>query len=223
MTASVRDAIGAAWQLVCGDYQAGAIKSERTMLACFYKHLTGNSNFGARVYCEPGMQLKSARAIPDMVITSGDRIVAAIELKFVPHHYAKFEDDVAKLGDYAEHGRERASTWIPRPARSPSGGTRSRATSCSCSRSSRTRTPRRSTRPACGRGRARVSGSCSPPTAGASCRRRPADWDLASCASATGAPRAAARGGRAAARCATYQREDVIGTMAVVTKRGPLF
>ncbi len=41
--------------------------------------------------------------IPDILIARDRQVVAAIELKFVPHRYPVFEKDVLKLRQYRDH------------------------------------------------------------------------------------------------------------------------
>ena len=49
------------------------------------------------------MQLSNGRiVIPDILIANDREVVAAIELKFLPHYYPVFQDDVLKLCQYKD-------------------------------------------------------------------------------------------------------------------------
>ena len=99
---AMKNAIWESWQLVCGQYQGGRINSERSMQALFFRFLQ-DAVPDRTVFCEPGFDLAEARAVPDILVTEAGKIVAAVELKFVPHGYPKFEDDLQKLASYAQH------------------------------------------------------------------------------------------------------------------------
>ena len=98
----MKNAILESWEMVCGQYKRGRINSERTMQAFFFRFLQDAVPDRA-VFCEPGVEVATFRAIPDILVTEAGNVVAAVELKFVPHAYPVFEDDLNKLAHYANH------------------------------------------------------------------------------------------------------------------------
>lgn len=98
----MKNAIRESWELVCGQYKQGRINSERTMQAYFFRFLQ-DAVPDRTVLCEAGFEMGEVRAIPDILVTEAGKVVAAVELKFVPHGYPVFEDDLRKLAYYARH------------------------------------------------------------------------------------------------------------------------
>ena len=93
MQIDIKPHIKTAWQMVGLDYNAGLINSERCMQASLYRGLRTVLPPNFRVFVEPDWKTTE----PDMVIEKDDRIVAVLELKFVPHAYAQYEGDLEKL------------------------------------------------------------------------------------------------------------------------------
>jgi hypothetical protein len=94
---SLRQRIEEAWKKTCRDYDVGRINSERTLQAVLFGHLRADVP-ECSIFCEPQVSLsESQKAIPDLLVVNDTHVVAAIELKFVPHRFPVFEKDVDKL------------------------------------------------------------------------------------------------------------------------------
>ena len=90
-----------AWDAVGKSYMASRINSERTMQAVLYSQLSTILPDDAYVLCEPTINLADyGEVIPDLLILAGGTVTAAIELKFVPHHYPLYKGDLEKLKAY---------------------------------------------------------------------------------------------------------------------------
>ena len=98
---NIRTALDAAWVEAISAYQAGRVNSERTLQSALYHHLMRLLPHDIHTFCEPTVRVDGyGPLIPDLLISQGNQVLAAIELKFVPHHYALFEDDLVKLRVY---------------------------------------------------------------------------------------------------------------------------
>lgn len=97
----VRPALRKAWEGVIEQFRKGRINTERSLQAVFSNYLQDLLS-QSDVLCEPQILLEGGLAIPDIVVTNArDLVIATVEIKFVPHHYPVFEDDIAKLKQYA--------------------------------------------------------------------------------------------------------------------------
>jgi hypothetical protein len=97
----MKELISKAWDEAVTAYLNSHVNSERTLQASIYASLLRQLPEGHRVLCEPCIDLQGqGRFIPDMVVLSQNQIEAAIELKFVPHHYPTMED-FEKLKKYS--------------------------------------------------------------------------------------------------------------------------
>ncbi|HEX3695699.1 MAG TPA: hypothetical protein VH374_09945 [Polyangia bacterium] len=109
---AMKNAIWESWEMVCGQYRNGRINSERTMQAFFFRFLQ-DAVPDRTVLCEAGFEMAAIRAIPDILVIEAGKVVAAVELKFVPHGYPVFEDDLQKLAYYAKHTQSFPLTLDP--------------------------------------------------------------------------------------------------------------
>jgi len=102
----MKDNFQRAWSLTQDAYARSRINSERTLQALLYSSLSSLLEPADIVICEPSIVLQNkGQYIPDMLVIRGDEVIAAVELKFVPHHYPHFRDDLEKLKTYA-HSRD---------------------------------------------------------------------------------------------------------------------
>jgi hypothetical protein len=101
--AMLRNALTSAWSQTCDEYRVGHVTSERALQAVLFVHLrTGLPGYS--IFCEPTMRMADGRTVvPDLLIARDQRVVAAVELKFVPHWFPVFERDVSKLRQYKDH------------------------------------------------------------------------------------------------------------------------
>jgi hypothetical protein len=96
-----------AWQQIGKNYSAGRICSERHLQAELFHILYSNNefldNYELRVepclYQSCGTPSKYGMTgfVPDMLVVSGLKIVACLELKYVPHGFVKFQKDISNL------------------------------------------------------------------------------------------------------------------------------
>jgi hypothetical protein len=96
---AVKAALTSAWEATVSQYRARAINSERTLQAVLFGEIR-HALPRLQVFCEPSIVLGDQTVVPDIVVTGNRTVVAAIELKFVPHHYPVFEADLGKLQQY---------------------------------------------------------------------------------------------------------------------------
>lgn len=81
------------------------------MQAALYRILSSAMQ-DARVIVEPGWDENNAlRYRPDIVIVQGDTITDIFELKFVPHHFPRFKEDIHKLKTYLDGSRSADMTY----------------------------------------------------------------------------------------------------------------
>jgi hypothetical protein len=100
---SLKGALADAWKRTLDEYWEARINSESTLQAVFFGHIRAVLPECA-VFCEPTIQLRSlGTANPDILVVSGNMVIAAIELKFAPHHFPRFEDDLRKLRRYRKY------------------------------------------------------------------------------------------------------------------------
>ena len=97
---SVASALDDAWSKAQRAFAAGRINTERTLQAHLFCSLQSQLP-AAVVLCEPQLNIDEyGLAVPDLVVLSGEELVAFVELKFAPHHFPVFEGDLAKLAQY---------------------------------------------------------------------------------------------------------------------------
>jgi hypothetical protein len=86
------------------EYLKGFICSERQLQGIFFKHL--NDKFkDSQIWIEPNIKLDNGQSIiPDIIITENKTIVASIELKYVPHHFPVWQEDIGKFNLLATQG-----------------------------------------------------------------------------------------------------------------------
>jgi len=91
------------WDVVKDDYLAGLINSERCLQAALYRGLRMKMPENFRIFVEPRLPIHDNGAIiPDIIICSDSKIVAVVEIKYVPHSYPRFEDDLKKFNRLAD-------------------------------------------------------------------------------------------------------------------------
>ena len=79
------------------DYMQGLINSERCLQSIIYYHLRNNLKVDNTVFIEPIFAIDKDIFRPDIIITNKKSIELIIEIKFVPHHYPEYENDIYKL------------------------------------------------------------------------------------------------------------------------------
>lgn len=105
----LKDFLAMAWSRITSYYHLGNICSERHLQAELFHILKSDEQFikEYKIYVEPTLYTKQGdtdidKIIPDMLITKGKKIVAYIELKYVPHGYIRATDDIRKFYDFNE-------------------------------------------------------------------------------------------------------------------------
>ncbi len=98
----MKDLLQSIWKKqIKAEYDKGNICSESHLQAEIFHHLRCNDKFCQtyRIFVEPREPHihQKMGIIPDMVIIRESKIVAAIELKYVPNAYAKFKKDIRSL------------------------------------------------------------------------------------------------------------------------------
>lgn len=98
------------WQEMKVKYEEGLFCSERHFQAELFHLLYSNPEFkkNYKLFIEPiiydkGDTLTSYELkgiIPDMILSKDEKIVAIIELKYVPHGYVSFEKDIKNLSKF---------------------------------------------------------------------------------------------------------------------------
>ncbi len=102
----VREALQAAWKQVRADYDVGRVNSERILQSCLFRRLHDELP-GYTIFCEPLIRTeKLGLTVPDMLVVADVQVVAVVELKFVPHAYPVFEEDIAKLASFGSQKGE---------------------------------------------------------------------------------------------------------------------
>lgn len=98
MSHDYRSVLDTAWELAIKHYEEGRVNSECTLQAYLYAQLNAALP-DCIVLCEPKLSIdRHGNFYPDIVVIEDkNRVVAIIEIKFVPHHYPVFEDDIAKI------------------------------------------------------------------------------------------------------------------------------
>jgi hypothetical protein len=97
----LRQAIESAWADCVQLYSVGRINSERTLQAAMHGSLSEKLSSEYYVLCEPTFVLPDFGTVkPDILIVRGGYVLSAIELKFVPEYWPRYEDDLEKLKVY---------------------------------------------------------------------------------------------------------------------------
>jgi len=89
-------------------YAKGLICSERQLQSIMYKYIS-DKNENYFVWVEPLLKIKDRKVIPDIVITDNNYVIAIVELKYVPHHYPEYKNDLEKLVFLSEQGNKKIS------------------------------------------------------------------------------------------------------------------
>lgn len=92
-----------AWHCAAIAYQQGKIATEATLQASLYHHLLVQLDDSFNILCEPTVVINQTTYKPDLMVLCDGQIVAVLELKFVPQHYAQDKKDIKKLSIYAKH------------------------------------------------------------------------------------------------------------------------
>lgn len=99
-----------AWKICTQEYDKGRILNESTLQAVLFRELScGHDDL---TVCEPKL-LGGPAYEPDIVVAREGSIVAVCELKFFPHHYPPYEDDLEKLRRYATWSQSQALLLDP--------------------------------------------------------------------------------------------------------------
>ncbi len=87
-------------------FRDGLIVSERHLQALFFHHMQDHlEGLGLRMWVEPKLtgpddKLACGNLMPDLLITADTKIIAFMELKYVPHGYSEYEHDRDKMWQY---------------------------------------------------------------------------------------------------------------------------
>ena len=96
------------WQRVKGVYCKGFCVSERGLQAALYTELQKEMSSDSHVVVEPTWDTGNREvARPDLVIVEREKITDIFELKFVPHNYVEWEQDIETLFRYIKKRGER--------------------------------------------------------------------------------------------------------------------
>ncbi len=93
---------------IASDYASGKITTERALQAALYSHIRWHCP-ELQIYVEPGMfyyENGGPSAKPDLVLCSKAKIILVAEIKFMPHWYPRYKDDLAKLKRFASEGTD---------------------------------------------------------------------------------------------------------------------
>ena len=104
------------------DYILGKINSERALQASFYYHLrnfldVNNLEGDIGLFVESKFDVKEDSPkdlkgyVPDLVLTEGLNIIIIIEIKYKPHDYPHFREDLEKLETY-HHSRNKSQIYL---------------------------------------------------------------------------------------------------------------
>lgn len=106
----LREKLRVAWEEVGDDYRKKLLNSERCLQANLYGHLRGHLCEATDILVEPVIDLtvmgQTKKIIPDLVVNQGGQVAVVLEIKFMPHSYAVFEDDLKKFALLAGHQPE---------------------------------------------------------------------------------------------------------------------
>lgn len=96
-------ALRESWSAVVDAYREGHINSECTLQSLMYAELRERLSDHV-ILCEPRISVESRECfVPDIVVLRRHTVAAIVEIKFVPHSYPVYEDDLDKLKFLAEH------------------------------------------------------------------------------------------------------------------------
>ena len=103
METETNAALDSAWTSSVDAFKKGQIASEATLQAHLFCALHTRIP-DVLIHCEQVIKLSNGqRKQPDMLVVRGNDVIAVLELKFVPHDYPRYEDDVEKLAQYSKH------------------------------------------------------------------------------------------------------------------------
>ncbi len=88
-------------QCIEKDYTNQRINSERSLQASFWSYLNKNIQTNRRLFIESPMTIKTRggtkKVIPDIIICSATKVIAVIELKYLPRGQPKHQKDIQSL------------------------------------------------------------------------------------------------------------------------------
>ena len=88
-------------QCIASDYVNQRINSERSLQASFWSFLNKNIQKNRRLFIESPMTVKTGnkttKVIPDIIICSAYKVIAVIELKYLPRGQPKYTKDIKTL------------------------------------------------------------------------------------------------------------------------------
>lgn len=89
-----------AWDVCKSEYEKGRIPTERTLQAVLFCRLAGNGE--EIVVCEPLLVIEGrGKYCPDLIAIRRSEVIAVCEIKFLPHHFPVYENDLDKIEAYA--------------------------------------------------------------------------------------------------------------------------
>ena len=101
------------WSCVEKHYNTGWMVSERGFQAALYTELKKKLPCTADVVVEPSWKIPDGtRRIHDLVIVENDQITDIFELKFVPHCWAAWKNDLEKLKSYVRKPKAKYSVRL---------------------------------------------------------------------------------------------------------------
>lgn len=107
----IRKTILDTWQKEIYDcYESGNLCSEKQLQAELYHQLRLFSKQETRqlkVWVEPTLKLPRENGTgtikPDLLLSSGNEVIAIVELKYVPYKEARFQDDIRKMYNLSKY------------------------------------------------------------------------------------------------------------------------
>lgn len=112
----LKTALQDCWKQIEFIYKQGRICSERHLQAEMFRVLRQHAIFETetgtgryQIFIEPYIDKNNATdngktfvriVIPDMIFTKEDKIVGIMEVKYIPHHFPKFEKDFVSLSEF---------------------------------------------------------------------------------------------------------------------------
>ncbi|MDE2926171.1 MAG: hypothetical protein OXT71_07225 [Acidobacteriota bacterium] len=96
------DLLSQSWVEVEKDYKGGLLNSERCLQASMYRAFRLHAPGELDTFVEPELSLRSKKYRPDLVICEDTRVSAIVEIKFVPHRFARYKRDIDKLQELAD-------------------------------------------------------------------------------------------------------------------------
>ncbi len=106
--APLKRQIHSAWQqCIEEDYTRQRINSERSLQASFWAQLNRRLGANRRLFIEPRIEVRKQglvkRLYPDIVICNTQRVIAVIELKYLPRARPRIKKDLESLALISKH------------------------------------------------------------------------------------------------------------------------